>query len=110
VQGGLTGAKVTVFGTSVEVWEHMMDLATLSATAGLLGISAPKLFRLVKSATKKMDEKGKQRTLAERKNKIDKMVGEGILTKALRLYYSAENLKKESLAPYSFGLNALVTS
>jgi hypothetical protein len=85
----------------------MIDLATLSTIAGLLGISAKELIFLIKSTIKKMDEKGKQRILAERKSKIDKMVGEGILTKALRLYYSAENLKKGNLTPYSFGLNGM---
>ncbi len=86
---------------------NTIDLATLSTIAGLLGISAKELIPLIKSTIKKMDEKGKQRILAERKSKIDKMVGEGILTKALRLYYNAENLKKGSLTPYSFNLDGM---
>lgn len=82
----------------------MADAAVIGTVAGLLGITARDLLDLIAAAIRKGKQDRERRAREDRKRKLTTMVKAGILTKGLRRYYGAENLREGSLFPYSFSV------
>jgi hypothetical protein len=82
----------------------MIDYAVIATIAGLLGISGRELLALIASEIQKRKQDRERKAREDRKRKLITMVEAGILTKGLRRYYSAENLRGGSLFPYSFSV------
>lgn len=82
-------------------------LELIATIAGLLGLSFKSLVSAVSKARKMYKEKQKMVSIDVRNAKLTKLVMDGLITRAIKGYYTAESLKRGGLTQYASDVNGV---